>query len=73
MLHAGEIWTNLIVWSTTRNFELFDKKRQKQKQKTKNKNKSKIIKKTRFLKTIFDKAFTPLWKTLLLAETIVWC
>ena len=38
---------------TTRNFELFDKKQKKTK------------KKNEFLKTIFDEALTPFWKTFL--------
>ena len=51
---------NLMV-QTTRNLELFDKKKQKQ-----NKTKTKQNKtKTGFIKTIFDKALTPFWKTFL--------
>ena len=62
---------NLIVrLQTTRNFELFDKNKNKTKQnKTKQnktkQNKTKQKQKTGFLKTNFDKALTPFWKTFL--------
>ena len=48
---------------TTRNFEIFDKKKKPNKQ-TNKKQKTKT-KNTFFKKTIFDKSLTPFWKTFL--------
>ena len=49
------------IWS------FFDKKKKRKKRKKKQRNKTKQNKKTKnvFLKTIFDKALTPVWKTFL--------
>ena len=51
---------NRIV-ETTRNFELFDEKKKKKKKERKKKRRKKHV----FIKTIFDKALTPFWKTFL--------
>ena len=60
----SEIKTNSFEPNYT-NFELFEKNKTKQNKQT-NKQKTKTKQKTKhFLKTIFDKALTPFWKTLL--------
>ena len=51
---------------TTRNFELFDKKKKKKNPKKHKTNKQK----NGFLKTIFNKELAPFWKTFSVAEII---
>ena len=55
---------NCLV-QTTRNFVLFERKKNTKKKKKFQKQKNKNKKKKRFFKTIFDKALTPFWKTFL--------
>ena len=55
---------NLMV-QTTRNLELFDKKKQNKTKQNKKQKQKQYKTKNGFIKTIFDKALTPFWKTFL--------